>query len=93
MKLEFEEIKKALLNYDAQSELKQASIIMLQNIFKNAAVKQLQLDNNTSQNNKSNYDELRQSCNRLLAALNNREIRIRDSNDTEKQIANLKVYH
>lgn len=40
MKLDFEYIKQALLNYDAKSEYKQASIIMLRNIFKEAETEQ-----------------------------------------------------
>lgn len=40
MKLDFEYIEQALLDYKAKSEYKQASIIMLRNIFKEAETKQ-----------------------------------------------------
>ena len=40
MKLDFEYIEQALLDYNAKSEYKQASIIMLRNIFKEAETKQ-----------------------------------------------------
>lgn len=40
MKLDFKELKQALLDYKAKSEYKQAAIIMLRNIFKEAETKQ-----------------------------------------------------
>tara|TARA_R110002051_G_C8769409_1_gene503317 strand:+ start:3110 stop:3388 length:279 start_codon:yes stop_codon:yes gene_type:complete len=40
MKLDFKHIEKALLDYNAKSELKQAAIIMVRNIFKEAETKQ-----------------------------------------------------
>ena len=40
MKLDFEYIEQALLEYNAKSDLKQASIIMMRNIFKEAEAKQ-----------------------------------------------------
>lgn len=43
MKLDFKYIKQALLEYNAKSELKQASIIMVRNIFEQAEKKQLTL--------------------------------------------------
>jgi hypothetical protein len=43
MKLEFKDIEKGLLEYNAKSEYKQAAIIMVRNIFKEAESKQLEL--------------------------------------------------
>jgi len=40
MKLDFEYLKKEILNYKAKSEYKQASIVILRNIFEEAENKQ-----------------------------------------------------
>jgi hypothetical protein len=57
MKLDFNHLEKALLDYNAKSELKQAAIIMVRNIFKEAETKQCTINGvvNWLPFNKENY--------------------------------------
>ena len=55
MKLDFKELEQALLDYKAKSEYKQAAIIMVRNIFKEAKAEQLII---TDVSKSLNADEL-----------------------------------